>query len=82
MEKQKHEGNAVSLSKIEYNSPISIYDERSSLSGMVLSVVRRHDKLYVGTINGLYYLESPFKFRLIPGISGSCWDLCSIDDLI
>ena len=70
------------ISKIEYNSPISIYDERSSLSGMVLSVVRRHDKLYVGTINGLYYLESPFKFRLIPGISGSCWDLCSIDDLI
>ena len=68
------------ISKIEYSSPISIYDERANLSGLVLSVVKHHSKLYVGTVNGVYYLESPFKFHLIPGISSSCWNLCSVDD--
>jgi signal transduction histidine kinase/CheY-like chemotaxis protein/AraC-like DNA-binding protein/ligand-binding sensor domain-containing protein len=66
------------ISKIEYVSPISIYDERSNLPGIVLSVVRHDKDLYVGTTKGLYYLESPLKFNLIPGMSGSCWSLLSI----
>jgi signal transduction histidine kinase/DNA-binding response OmpR family regulator/ligand-binding sensor domain-containing protein len=68
------------ISKIEYASPISIHDERSNLSGIVLSVVKHHNDLYVGTRNGLYYLESPLKFRRISGISSSFWSLLSIDD--
>jgi signal transduction histidine kinase/DNA-binding response OmpR family regulator/ligand-binding sensor domain-containing protein len=66
------------ISKIEYVSPISIYDERSNLSGLVLSVVKHDKDLYVGTTKGLYYLESPLKFSLIPGMSSSCWSLLSI----
>jgi signal transduction histidine kinase/DNA-binding response OmpR family regulator/ligand-binding sensor domain-containing protein len=66
------------ISKIEYVSPISIHDERSNLSGLVLSVVKHDKDLYVGTTKGLYYLESPLKFSLIPGITGSCWSLLSI----
>ncbi|MGD2088597.1 MAG: response regulator [Candidatus Aminicenantes bacterium] len=67
------------ISKIEYASPISIHDERSNLSGLVLSVVKHHRDLYVGTTKGLYYLESPLKFRLIPDMSSSCWGLISIE---
>jgi len=70
------------ISKIEYASPISIHDERSNLAGIVLSVVKHHDDLYVGTTNGIYYLESPLNFRLIPGISGSCWSLLSIGESV
>jgi signal transduction histidine kinase/DNA-binding response OmpR family regulator/ligand-binding sensor domain-containing protein len=70
------------ISKIEYSSPISIHDERSNLNGIVLSVVKNHDDLYVGTTNGLYYLESPLKFCLITGISSSCWSLVSIEDSV
>jgi signal transduction histidine kinase/DNA-binding response OmpR family regulator len=65
------------ISKIEYASPISIHDQRSHLSGLVLSVVKHGHDLYVGTTTGLYYLESQLKFRLIPGISSSCWSLVS-----
>ncbi|MCP5052070.1 MAG: hypothetical protein GY940_33185, partial [bacterium] len=66
------------ISKIEYASPISIHDERSNLSGLVLSVVEHNSDLYVGDTNGLHYLESPLKFRTIPGIPGSCSSLISI----
>ena len=68
------------ISKIEYVSPISLYDDRSNLSGLVLSLVRHHNNLYVGTSTGLYYLESSSRFRLITGISPSCWSLNSIKD--
>ncbi|MCP5104239.1 MAG: hypothetical protein GY950_12705, partial [bacterium] len=70
------------ISKIEYTSPISVHDKRSNLSGLVLSVIKHRDNLYVGTSKGLYSLESPFKFRLIPGINGDCWSLLSTRDAI
>jgi signal transduction histidine kinase/DNA-binding response OmpR family regulator len=67
------------ISKIEYVSPISIHDDRSNLPGLVLSVVRHHNKLYVGTTNGLYYYRSPLKFGVVPGISAYCWSLLSTE---
>ena len=75
------------ITKIEYLSPISIYDDqRSNLPGIVLSVVRNglNNDLYVGTTRGLYYLVSSstsFKdeFHSIPEISASCWDLVSVE---
>ncbi len=68
------------ITKIEYASPLSIHDERSSLPGIVLSVVRHHDRLYVGTSKGLYYLESPRQFRPVSGLPVSCWGLLSLED--
>jgi ligand-binding sensor domain-containing protein len=68
------------ISKIEYASPISTYDERSNLSGLVISVAKYHNELYAGTTTGLYYLESPLKFRHITGISTYCWDLLPTED--
>jgi signal transduction histidine kinase/DNA-binding response OmpR family regulator len=68
------------ITKVEYNSPISIYDDKySSLSGMVLSVVRHgpNNNLYAGTTNGLYYLDNSGKFRHAPGLPGECWAILS-----
>jgi signal transduction histidine kinase/DNA-binding response OmpR family regulator/ligand-binding sensor domain-containing protein len=74
-------GNGIS--KIEYNSPISIYNKQSKLPGLVLSISRHGPGriLYVGTTRGLYSLPSPFKtFRPVPGIPGYCWSLLSIGE--
>ncbi len=70
------------ISKIEYSSPISFRDERSGLSGTVLSVVRHGDELYAGTTSGVYLLKSSSRFRRIESISGSCWDLVSIGNTV
>ena len=73
------------ISKIEYATPISVYNEdRSNLPGLVLSVIRYGpgSDLYIGTTHGLYLLESPssVKFRRFPINCGSCWFLLSVDD--
>jgi signal transduction histidine kinase/CheY-like chemotaxis protein len=70
------------IAKIEYISPISTYDHRSGLPGLVLTVVKHQSRLYVGTDRGLYSREilhpSPDKFFPVHGLSGECWSLLSI----
>jgi signal transduction histidine kinase/DNA-binding response OmpR family regulator len=70
------------ISKIEYTSPISIYDDRSGLTGLVLSVTKHQNHLYVGTTDGLFSLQSssPGKFSPIPGIPVYCFSLISVGD--
>ncbi|MGD2090423.1 MAG: response regulator [Candidatus Aminicenantes bacterium] len=70
------------ISKVEYNSPFNIYDDRSNLPGLVLSVVKHRNDLFAGTTRGLFFLEPPGTFRPIPGIPGSCRSLLSIDDSV
>jgi signal transduction histidine kinase/DNA-binding response OmpR family regulator len=77
------------ISKIEYGSPIYFFDDGSGLGGNVISVTRHEDRLFVGTSSGLYYLESPpFEkrkppvFRSVPGISGNCWSLLSMENFL
>ncbi|NIM12294.1 MAG: response regulator [Candidatus Aminicenantes bacterium] len=72
------------ISKIEHASPITIYDDRSDLPGLVLAVTKHKtgtwDFLYAGTTQGLYYLESTGKFHPVPGISGMCHSLLPVRD--
>ncbi len=68
------------ISKIEYASPLWNHDERSELVGLVVSIARHGEHLYVGTTNGLYVLESGFKFSLVRGIHSECWSLLSTGD--
>jgi len=76
------------ISKIEYASPLSLYDGRNRLEGVVYSIIRHHGDLYVGTSNGLFHLHSAGgpdslrKFSPIAGITGSCWSLLSIGDFL
>jgi signal transduction histidine kinase/DNA-binding response OmpR family regulator/ligand-binding sensor domain-containing protein len=71
------------ISKIEYASPLSLYDHRNRLEGVVYSIVRHQGDLYVGTSNGLFHLPSAGgpgslkKFSPIAGITGNCWSLLS-----
>jgi len=69
------------ISKIEYFSPFFIYDDRSGLPGIVLSVVHHQTDVYAGTTQRLYVLHSHSKaFQPVPGIYKSCWSLLSIED--
>ena len=71
------------ISKIEYGTPISAFDDRSDLPGIVLSVVKHHNDLYAGTTSGLYILAFPLKkFSPIKEISVNCHYLLSIGDSI
>jgi signal transduction histidine kinase/DNA-binding response OmpR family regulator len=68
------------ISKIEYVSPLSIYDERSNLAGSVWSVIKHNKDLYAGTTRGLFVFASPHGFRPAAGISSYCWYLLSIEN--
>jgi DNA-binding response OmpR family regulator/signal transduction histidine kinase len=70
------------ISKIEYASPLSLYDDRSGLPGTVFSVTRHgpHNRLYTGTSSGLYTLTPRGQFRLVTGVTGNCWSMLSTGD--
>jgi signal transduction histidine kinase/DNA-binding response OmpR family regulator/ligand-binding sensor domain-containing protein len=73
------------ISRIDYSSPVSYFDDRSGLNGLVLSVVRHKGRLFVGTDSGLYYLESSSpaslpEFRPVKDIIFNCFDLLSMGD--
>ncbi|NIM11384.1 MAG: hypothetical protein GTO45_31015, partial [Candidatus Aminicenantes bacterium] len=68
------------ISKIEYVSQLSIYDDRTNLSGNVQTVIRHNKGLYAGTTRGLFFLASPHRFRPAAGILSNCWSLLSIED--
>jgi ligand-binding sensor domain-containing protein len=74
----------IGITKIKYLSPFDIYDKRSHLPGMVMSVAKHHRDLYVGTNEGLFFLSSstPGGFQPIRGISKTCIFLLPVGDSI
>jgi signal transduction histidine kinase/CheY-like chemotaxis protein/AraC-like DNA-binding protein len=64
------------ITRLEYGSPFSFYDERTALPGFVMAVCRHLDNLYVGTTEGLYVLSSESKIFLpAAGINSDCRSL-------
>jgi len=70
------------ISKLEYRSPFSIYDQRHGLKGMVLSAARfgANGRLYTGTVSGLFSMNEKGSFMPVPGIPGSCFALLAVGD--
>lgn len=68
------------ITKIEYASPISIYDFRFGLQGIVVTVTRHQKKVVAGTTSGLFSLSPGGKFQPAHGMTENCWDLLSLDD--
>jgi signal transduction histidine kinase/DNA-binding response OmpR family regulator/ligand-binding sensor domain-containing protein len=68
------------ISKIDYQSPFSLYDDRARLPGRVLSVERHQGRLYAGTNSGLYSFSDEGHFTAVLGIPGMCWSLVSTTD--
>ena len=73
-------GNGIS--KVNYYSPLSFFNNKSGIEGNVQSFKRFQELLYVGTSFGLYIqdtlAESLKEFRKISSIRNQIWDfLCS-----
>ncbi|MBW8048922.1 MAG: hypothetical protein FVQ77_01000 [Cytophagales bacterium] len=92
LDKQKNLWLALSdgISRIEINSPITFFNDKTGLEGTVESIVRHNGILYLATNLGIYYLKDqeskqspfdPYLPKLIEGIPPlECWDLLSIID--
>ncbi|RFZ83206.1 transcriptional regulator [Mucilaginibacter terrenus] len=73
------------VDRIEVNSPLYFYFDKTGRFGTVYSSIIYGDKIYLGTNQGLFYsdwlkgsgnqLLQSFDFKLIPGSQGQVWDL-------
>jgi signal transduction histidine kinase/DNA-binding response OmpR family regulator len=73
------------ISRIDYDSPLSFFDERSGLEGVIMSMTRHQGRVYVGTARGLYYLQPPTPgrppvFGRVAGMPSNCQCLLSTGD--
>lgn len=77
------------IDRIEVNSPLYFYFDKTGRFGTVYSSIIFNNKIYLGTNQGLFYSEwlpgganqllQSFDFKLIPGSQGQVWDLSLID---
>lgn len=65
------------ISRIQYASPVSFFNEHSGISGNVQSVKHINDTYYAATTDGLFALNTKTSdfFAEINGIKGSIWSL-------
>jgi len=73
------------IDRIEVNSPLYFYFDKTGRFGTVYSSIIFNKKIYLGTNQGLFYSEwlpggnnqllQTFDFKLIPGSQGQVWDL-------
>ncbi|PWS26774.1 transcriptional regulator [Pedobacter yonginense] len=75
------------IDRIELNSPLYFYFDKTGQFGTVYSSIIFNGKIYLGTNQGLFYSEwAPnkellsFNFRLIPNSQGQVWELAIIDN--
>jgi ligand-binding sensor domain-containing protein/DNA-binding CsgD family transcriptional regulator len=73
------------IDRIEVNSPLYFYFDKTGRFGTVYSSIIFNNKIYLGTNQGLFYSDwiagdtkgtfKSFDFKLIPGSQGQVWDL-------
>ncbi|MDB5126907.1 triple tyrosine motif-containing protein [Mucilaginibacter sp.] len=73
------------IDRIEVNSPLYFYFDKTGRFGTVYSSIIFNNKIYLGTNQGLFYSEwvtpgtkrlfQSFDFQLIPGSQGQVWEL-------
>ncbi len=80
-------GNGIS--KVNYNSPLSYFDEKKGIDGDVQAIIRFNDFLYVGTSNGLFRQSDrdEYEMDLAPFtntnvLRGSVWDMVVAEEAL
>jgi len=68
------------ISKVEWHSPIRIFNENNGVKGAVTDAIRYQDKFYIATMEGLYYYSINKEtqlpvFNRIQGIDKEVWQL-------
>lgn len=72
------------IDRIELNSPLYFYFDKTGKFGTVYSSLIFNNKIYLGTNQGLFYSNwslsnNAFNFQLVPNSQGQVWDLSLID---
>ncbi|WP_243739352.1 helix-turn-helix and ligand-binding sensor domain-containing protein [Flavicella sediminum] len=69
------------ISVVNLNSPIKVYNDPFGKLGTVYASAIKHDILYLGTNQGLFYkpVNANSSFKLIAGTKGQVWCLKEID---
>jgi DNA-binding CsgD family transcriptional regulator len=76
------------IDRVELNSPLYFYFDKTGLFGTVYSSLIYKNMIYLGTNQGLFYSPwtnskgrsfNSFNFKLIPKSQGQVWDLSLID---
>ncbi|TKC04433.1 triple tyrosine motif-containing protein [Pedobacter frigoris] len=74
------------IDRIELNSPLYFYFDKTGQFGTVYSSLIYKNNIYLGTNQGLFYsawtgsnIFNAFDFKLIPNSQGQVWDLTQID---
>lgn len=74
------------ISKVNYHSPLSYFDEKAGIEGNVDAIIRFKGNLYVGTTSGLFVsdnsLQSLRKFKNVPQITKNVWSFCTVEDVL
>ncbi|HEY0899405.1 MAG TPA: triple tyrosine motif-containing protein, partial [Sphingobacteriaceae bacterium] len=76
------------IDRIDVNSPLYFYLDKTGKFGTVYSSIIHKDKIYLGTNQGLYYsdwswdkrLFQSFDFKLIEGTQGQVWNLALLNN--
>ncbi|MFD2999664.1 triple tyrosine motif-containing protein [Pontibacter toksunensis] len=76
------------IDRIEINSPLYFYFDKTGAFGTVYSSIVHNGKIYLGTNQGLFYsswsagnayLSHTLDFKIIEGSQGQVWDLSLMD---
>jgi signal transduction histidine kinase/ligand-binding sensor domain-containing protein len=59
------------IARVNVPSPITRFDNVNGLKGEVTAIGRYHDKLYIGTLYGLFYINNN-RIVQVSSFSGSC----------
>jgi len=75
------------IDRIELNSPLYFYFDKTGQFGTVYSSIIYGNKIYLGTNQGLFYSDwssngelTPFNFKLIPNSQGQVWELAIVNN--
>lgn len=74
------------ISKVNYHSPLSFFDEKAGIEGNVQTVIRFKNQLFVGTSYGLYVqddgLQGSNHFRNTGMIKDQVWTFTIVDNIL
>ena len=74
------------ISKVNYHSPLSYFDEKTGIEGNVQAIIRFKDKLYVGSSYGLFVQDTDLfgarKFKNTKVVRAQVWDFEIVDNTL
>ncbi len=72
------------ISKVNYHSPMSYFDEKAGVEGNVQTVIRFKDQIFVATSHGLYVQTnqrySARRFKNLEIVGDQVWDFLEVGD--